>query len=187
MNAIEVRGLTKAYRDFTLNGLSFELPEGCILGLVGENGAGKTTTMRLLLGMTKPDGGEAVLFIKRDSGRVPGAHLQTHEGETEPFTDRAQPPDQRIGDPLAAPGKIGRDIGDIALIQHIHHPHITENRAVRADGGDEFMLCVLYLPGQLLCGPGQGEAALFDLYNLRDVVRSHIADRVFHQCASAQL
>ena len=59
MNAIEVRGLTKAYRDFTLNGLSFELPEGCILGLVGENGAGKTTTMRLLLGMTKPDGGEA--------------------------------------------------------------------------------------------------------------------------------
>lgn len=59
MNAIEVRGLTKAYRDFTLNGLSFELPEGCILGLIGENGAGKTTTMRLLLGMTKPDGGEA--------------------------------------------------------------------------------------------------------------------------------
>lgn len=59
MNAIEVRGLTKAYRDFTLDGLSFELPEGCILGLVGENGAGKTTTMRLLLGMTKPDGGEA--------------------------------------------------------------------------------------------------------------------------------
>ena len=43
MNAIEVRGLTKAYRDFTLDGLSFELPEGCILGLVGENGAGKTT------------------------------------------------------------------------------------------------------------------------------------------------
>ena len=59
MNAIEVRGLTKAYRDFTLDGLSFELPEGCILGLVGENGAGKTTTMRLLLGMTKPDGGKA--------------------------------------------------------------------------------------------------------------------------------
>ncbi len=59
MNAIEIKGLTKHYGDFTLDGLSFELPEGCILGLVGENGAGKTTTMRLLLGMTKPDGGEA--------------------------------------------------------------------------------------------------------------------------------
>ena len=59
MNAIEIRGLTKRYGDFTLDGLSLELPEGCILGLVGENGAGKTTTMRLLLGMTKPDGGTA--------------------------------------------------------------------------------------------------------------------------------
>ena len=59
MNAIEIQGLTKRYGDFTLDGLSLELPAGCILGLIGENGAGKTTTMRLLLGMTKPDGGTA--------------------------------------------------------------------------------------------------------------------------------
>ena len=59
MNAIEIKGLTKHYGDFTLDGLSLELPEGCILGLIGENGAGKTTAMRLLLGMTKPDGGTA--------------------------------------------------------------------------------------------------------------------------------
>ena len=59
MNAIEIQGLTKRYKDFTLDGLSLELPAGCILGLIGENGAGKTTTMRLLLGMTKPDGGTA--------------------------------------------------------------------------------------------------------------------------------
>ena len=59
MNAIEIRGLTKRYTDFCLDGLTLTLPEGCILGLVGENGAGKTTTLRLLLGMTKPDGGTA--------------------------------------------------------------------------------------------------------------------------------
>ena len=59
MNAIEIQGLTKRYGDFTLDGLSLALPQGCILGLVGENGAGKTTTMRLLLGMTRPDGGTA--------------------------------------------------------------------------------------------------------------------------------
>ena len=59
MNAIEIRGLTKRYTDFCLGGLTLTLPEGCILGLVGENGAGKTTTLRLLLGMTKPDGGTA--------------------------------------------------------------------------------------------------------------------------------
>lgn len=59
MNAIEIRGLTKHYPDFTLDRLTLALPEGCILGLIGENGAGKTTAMRLLLGMTKPDGGTA--------------------------------------------------------------------------------------------------------------------------------
>ena len=59
MNAIEIKKLTKRYTDFTLDALDLTLPEGCILGLIGENGAGKTTTMRLLLGMTKPDGGTA--------------------------------------------------------------------------------------------------------------------------------
>ena len=42
MNAIECRDLTKAYRGFTLDHLTFSLPAGCILGLVGENGAGKS-------------------------------------------------------------------------------------------------------------------------------------------------
>ena len=56
MNAIELRDLEKHYRDFDLK-IDLELPQGCILGLVGENGAGKSTAIRLLLGMTRPDGG----------------------------------------------------------------------------------------------------------------------------------
>ena len=56
MNAIELRDLEKHYRDFDLR-ISLTLPQGCILGLVGENGAGKSTTIRILLGMTRPDGG----------------------------------------------------------------------------------------------------------------------------------
>ena len=56
MNAIELKDLEKHYRDFDLR-VSLSLPQGCILGLVGENGAGKSTTIRMLLGMTKPDGG----------------------------------------------------------------------------------------------------------------------------------
>jgi len=50
MNAIEIRGLTKRYDDFTLDNVSFTLPTGCILGLAGENGAGKSTTIRCMLG-----------------------------------------------------------------------------------------------------------------------------------------
>ena len=81
MNAIEIQGLTKRYGDFTLDGLSLELPAGCILGLIGENGAGKTTAMRLMLGMTKPDGGTASVLgtdigadlsaVKEELGGVP--------------------------------------------------------------------------------------------------------------------
>ena len=56
MNAIELKGLEKHYKDFDLR-IDLTLPQGCILGLVGENGAGKSTTIRLLLGMTRPDGG----------------------------------------------------------------------------------------------------------------------------------
>lgn len=41
MNAIDIKGLTKTYADFTLSNLNLTLPSGCIMGLVGENGAGK--------------------------------------------------------------------------------------------------------------------------------------------------
>jgi ABC-2 type transport system ATP-binding protein len=40
MNAIEVQGLTKSYPGFLLDHIDLTLPEGSILGLVGENGAG---------------------------------------------------------------------------------------------------------------------------------------------------
>ena len=49
MNALEIRGLTKHFADFTLEDLNLTLPGGCILGLIGENGAGKSTTIRLIL------------------------------------------------------------------------------------------------------------------------------------------
>ena len=63
MNAIEIKGLRKQYGGFTLGGLDFTLPEGCITGLVGENGAGKSTLLRLIVGMTRPDAGEDIGYV----------------------------------------------------------------------------------------------------------------------------
>ena len=56
-NAIEIRGLTKRYKDFSLENLNLDLPCGCVLGLVGENGAGKSTTIRLIMDALARDGG----------------------------------------------------------------------------------------------------------------------------------
>lgn len=56
-NAIEIRGLCKHYKGFSLNNLNLDLPYGCVLGLVGENGAGKSTTIRLIMDALERDGG----------------------------------------------------------------------------------------------------------------------------------
>ena len=58
MNALEVKNLTKSFGTFTLRDVSFTLPMGSALGLVGENGAGKSTTISLLLNLLPRDGGE---------------------------------------------------------------------------------------------------------------------------------
>lgn len=70
MNALEIRGLTKHFADFTLGDLNLTLPGGCILGLIGENGAGKSTTIRLILGMLHADSG-TVTVLGRDSRENP--------------------------------------------------------------------------------------------------------------------
>ena len=62
MNAIECRDLTKSYQGFTLDHITFTLPAGCILGLVGENGAGKSTTLKLLMNATSREDGQVSLL-----------------------------------------------------------------------------------------------------------------------------
>ncbi len=54
---LKVETLSKKYRRFQLKDISFEIPPGSILGLLGRNGAGKTTAIKLLTGHTKKSGG----------------------------------------------------------------------------------------------------------------------------------
>ena len=63
-NAIEVKHLTKKYQLFTLDDVSFEVPGGTIVGLIGENGAGKSTTLKCILNLIRRDGGEIALLEK---------------------------------------------------------------------------------------------------------------------------
>lgn len=63
-NALEIKGLSKEYKDFRLDNVSFEVPSGSIVGLIGENGSGKTTIIKLILNMIKKNGGEVTVLGK---------------------------------------------------------------------------------------------------------------------------
>ena len=61
-NVLDVKSLSKSYADFTLSKISFSLPMGYIMGLIGPNGSGKTTTIKSILNMVKPDSGCITVF-----------------------------------------------------------------------------------------------------------------------------
>ena len=56
MNNIEIKNVTKKYDGFLLDKISFDVPAGSIVGLIGENGAGKTTTIKSILNIIKSEG-----------------------------------------------------------------------------------------------------------------------------------
>lgn len=61
-NILEVNGLVKRYPAFSLDSVSFSLPEGCVTGFIGANGAGKTTTIRSILNLAHKDAGTIKIF-----------------------------------------------------------------------------------------------------------------------------
>jgi len=70
MTAIEVRDVRKTFkagkrRVVAVDGVSFSVPEGGVLGIVGESGCGKSTLARLILGLLPADSGEIVLEGRR--------------------------------------------------------------------------------------------------------------------------
>ena len=55
--AIEIRGLRKRYRGFTLRDIDLDVPRGYVTGLIGPNGAGKTTLVKLVMNLVRRDAG----------------------------------------------------------------------------------------------------------------------------------
>ncbi|MDB4878352.1 MAG: transporter [Gemmatimonadetes bacterium] len=61
--AIETRGLRKEFgRTVAVKGLSLQVPRGEIFGFLGPNGAGKSTSIKMLLGLVRPTGGDAIVL-----------------------------------------------------------------------------------------------------------------------------
>src|SRR5215510_62275 len=121
MNAIEVKGVRKTFRVkggllgvdrhvVAVDDVSFAVPAGGVLGIVGESGCGKSTLARLILGLLEPDAGEIAVEGQRilDMDRKARAQLIQPVFQ-DPFASLN--PLARISDivamPLVAQGNIG--------------------------------------------------------------------------------
>lgn len=65
-NTLAVEKVSKRYDRFTLDDISFEIPRGKIVGLIGENGAGKSTTIKAVLGLITKDSGTVTMLGKQN-------------------------------------------------------------------------------------------------------------------------
>lgn len=94
---IAVEGLRKHYGAIrAVDGVSFEVAEGEILGMVGPNGAGKTTTIECLEGLRHPDGGR--IEVLGSDPRQAGSALYERIGVQ--LQESALPPRLQVGEAL---------------------------------------------------------------------------------------
>lgn len=78
-NLLKVENLSKHYDGFELSGVSFAVPAGSVVGLIGSNGAGKSTTIKSILGLIRPDGGSIQLFGEEVLGMPDGRFAQLRQ------------------------------------------------------------------------------------------------------------
>ena len=100
---IEVKGLVKTYGPKrAVNGVSFRVNRGDILGFLGPNGAGKSTTMKMITGFLRPDSGTATVdgidvtvdpvAVKGKLGYLPRLPLRHRQARPSRPRHRPHPP-----------------------------------------------------------------------------------------------
>jgi branched-chain amino acid transport system ATP-binding protein len=148
---LQVNGLIAGYgRVEVLHGLSFHVPQGQLVTLIGSNGAGKTTTLRAISGMLRPRGG-SILLAGREIGGLP-SHRVARLGLAHSPEGRRIFPSLSVEDNL----RLGaftrltgaREKGDVAAdIERMYElfPRLKERRTQLAgtlSGGEQQMLAM---------------------------------------------
>ena len=88
MPAFELIGLRKSFPRFDLGPLDLAVEPGCATGFIGPNGAGKTTTMYCMMGLLRPESGEARFDgVLNDLNRPEWKHGVGFVGDQQPFHD----------------------------------------------------------------------------------------------------
>lgn len=91
-NALTVDHLNKNFDHFSLNDITFSLPEGMVLGIIGENGSGKSTLIRCILGQDVPSSGTIRMY-----GINPAEDIQVHDKIGTAFDQCCFPEEFTIG------------------------------------------------------------------------------------------
>lgn len=138
---LEVRNLIKNYGGKrVVDGLSFHVEQGEILGLLGPNGAGKTTAFYMTVGLIRPDGGQ-VMFEEKDVTRFP-IHKRARMGmgylAQEPSVFRQLTVEKNIlcileSLPLS---KVERKLRLEELLQELHLEPLAKKKALALSGGE---------------------------------------------------
>lgn len=150
MALLEVRGLVKIYgRRRVVDGVSFDVNAGEVVGLLGPNGAGKTTSFRMTTGQIPPNGG-AVTFNGNDVTHLPmyrRARLGMGYLTQEPSIFRKLTVEKNILailEALPRSRSLGRRLTSTerwqrtnAVLDQFHLTHIRKNSAARASGGEK--------------------------------------------------
>lgn len=75
MEKLSLRNLSKQYKNFAVDNVSFDIPCGMVVGLIGENGAGKSTIIKSILGAVHLDKGE-IIFNGKNIDELPKEERQ---------------------------------------------------------------------------------------------------------------
>lgn len=124
---MSVVGLNKAYRDFSLKNISFTLPQGCIMGFVGENGAGKTTTIKAVLGLIHRESGEISLLGTH--GHHPFQHMREQIGVV--FDESNFHDNLTVRDIDTVMRHIYRNWDDKLFLHYVRQFRLPENKTVK--------------------------------------------------------
>lgn len=141
MKCLDVQNLVKSYSGKkVVNGLSFHVGQGEIVGLLGPNGAGKTTAFYMTVGLIRPDGG-TVLFNGLDVTQLP-MHKRARMGmgylAQEPSVFRYLTVKQNILCILESLpiSKTERNIRLEALLHELHLEPLAKKMAISLSGGE---------------------------------------------------
>ncbi|MCB1067896.1 LPS export ABC transporter ATP-binding protein [Simkania negevensis] len=177
---LQARNLTKTYSGKkVVNGLSFTVKKGEIVGLLGPNGAGKTTAFYMTIGLVKPDSGE-VFFLDQNVTPLP-IHKRAKMGmgylAQEPSIFRQLTVEQNILCILETLpiSKEERKRRLEALLDELRLENLAKKRAVTLSGGErrrlEITRALVTNPSLLLLDEPFANIDPITIYDVKQMIR----------------